>query len=362
MRNTVLAGVVAGLFSAGTLVHAAPFATAREAAAVAVENIAPGAIAKPAITDQQRARLAEKLQRINQIMQSASADLQAQPAGSRAWLLESLLKMTNEQVAAIPVTAGFRATADQMSRAAKTVTKALGSPNTDLVYRPITPCRFIDTRFLGGPINGSRDYTLAGDGGPNGGSASCNPVANSGVSSADDIAAVSMNVAIVGPTVAPGFIGARPPGSTNATALVNWFQSGPTVQASNAGVVSTLQAVGNPNEIEFFGSPTDIVVDIMGVFTRPDATPLDCTQATTIIANVTTGTRQVQQVFCATGYQVVGGGVEAVGLTNANNTINASAPTFQDVANNGWFTSVTNNTGSTQSYEFYAICCRVPGR
>jgi len=364
MRNTLLAGVCAGLAVAGTAVHAAPYGTAKEAAAVAIENVAPWPIAKPAITAEQRARLAEKLQRINQIMQSIAADTQAQeaPAESRRWLLETLLRMTNEQVARIAPTGSFRMTAADAGRVARTVPKLIGDPSTDLVYRPITPCRFIDTRFIGGPISGSRDYTLSGDGGPNGGSAACNPVALSGVSSADDIAAVSMNVAIVGPTAAPGFIGARPPGSTNATALVNWFQTGAQVQASNAGVVSTLQDAVNPNEIEFFGSPTNIVVDIMGVFTRPDATPLDCTQTITLLNNLANGTRMTGQAVCATGFQVVGGGAEAISNDNTGSFINALAPMFQDVANNGWFASVTNNSGATQSYRIYAICCRVPGR
>jgi hypothetical protein len=365
MRNTLLAGLAAGLVLTAPAVHAAPFASVKEAAAVAIENVAPGVIARPSITAEQRARLADKLARIDRIMQATAGDaaVGAVSGDQRRWLIEQLLRMTNEQVMQMAPAGSFRATADQASRVAKISTKAIGDPSTDLVYRPIVPCRFIDTRFLGGPINGSRDYTLSGDGGPNGGSAACNPVTLSGVTNADDIAAVSMNVAIVGPTAAPGFIGARPPGSSNSTALVNWYQAGPQVQASNAAVVTTLQAVGNPNEIEFFGSPTDIVVDIMGVFTRPDATPLDCTQATTVIANVTNGSRQTQEMICATGYQVVAGGVEAVGLSgNAGSIINASAPTFQDVANNGWFSSVTNNTGSTQSYQFYAICCRVPGR
>ena len=363
MRNTLLASAIAGLLSAGTAVQAAPFASAKEAAAAATENVAPGSIAKPAITPEQRARLADKLQRIDRIMQAASADADSSAlAGEqKRWLLESLLRMTNEQVMQVAPSGGISTISAVTGRVAKVSPKALGSPSTDLVYRPITPCRFIDTRFIGGPISGSRDYTLSGDGGPNGGSASCNPVANSGVTNADDIAAVSLNVAIVGPTAAPGFIGARPPGSTNATALVNWYQSGPQVQASNAGVVSTLQNVGNPNEIEFFGSPTDIVVDIMGVFTRPDATPLDCTQVISAVV-VANGVRQTQQVFCGTGYQVVGGGVEAPTDLNTGSFINALAPTFQDVANNGWFSSVTNSSGSSHSYNFYAICCRVPGR
>src|SRR5439155_22106703 len=112
------------------------------------------------------------------------------------------------------------------------------------VYRPIPPCRYIDSRNVLGPISGSRTYDLDGTGSPWGGSASCNPVTASGVLNADDFAAVAINVTIIGPTGAPGFIGARPVGSPNTTSLVNWFQAGATVQPASAGVISTFQGLG----------------------------------------------------------------------------------------------------------------------
>lgn len=47
----------------------------------------------------------------------------------------------------------------------------------DLVYKPISPCRFIDTRSVGGPINGTRSFNLNLTGATYGGQAACNPIA-----------------------------------------------------------------------------------------------------------------------------------------------------------------------------------------
>ena len=40
--------------------------------------------------------------------------------------------------------------------------KALGDANADLTYTPVTPCRLVDTRVVGGPIatNASRDFKV----------------------------------------------------------------------------------------------------------------------------------------------------------------------------------------------------------
>ncbi|MEO5763741.1 MAG: hypothetical protein ABIR52_00375, partial [Casimicrobiaceae bacterium] len=38
--------------------------------------------------------------------------------------------------------------------------KALGSTTEDLVYKPVTPCRFVDTRIVGGKISPTRAFDL----------------------------------------------------------------------------------------------------------------------------------------------------------------------------------------------------------
>ena len=317
------------------------------------------------ITPQQRERLAERLRLVDQIVRVVDPELRASEVGAdrRQWLLESLYLMPLEKLRALGVPASFRGVTDAIARADKTAVKAIGSTSTDLVYRPITPCRYIDTRIVPAALPHSYDLGVTGTTG--GGSAGCNIVAASGVNNADDFAAISMNVAIVNPSAAPGFLGARPNGSANSTALVNWYQVGPTVQASNAGVVTTSQGAGN--EIEFFGTQTNFVVDVMGVFTRPDATPLDCTTVSTtgtgtfppggdsLFFNVPT--------VCPTGYTGVGIGCE-YGPASAPGLSLISVGVADSTT--GFLTCVwRNQTGTTLDYtnfHTHTRCCRVPGR
>ena len=205
------------------------------------------------------------------------------------WLRESLYRLTLEQLQGMGSPSTLADATDALGRV-RDASPQLGSSAVELVYYPITPCRYIDTRFQGGPLAGTRTYDLAFTGGAFGGSIGCDPKAAVG-GNEDNIGALAMNVAIVGPTAAPGFVGVRPAGGSATTALVNWWEQGPNVQASNAGVVSTNQSAVTTAEIEFFGSPTQFIVDIFGVFAAPTATALDCVDGTLAITTLNTTTR-----------------------------------------------------------------------
>jgi len=220
------------------------------------------------ITEQQRARLAEKLALVDRIMVAVTASTDTSTNDQRQWLRERLYGAPLAQLQAMGSPSSFQAATAALTRSA-VMTKDLGDFGTDLVYRPITPCRYIDTRNVGGPIVGMRDFALINTGATYGGSGACNPVATAPSGSTAFIAAININVTIIGPGTAPGFIGARPAGGSNTTSLVNWYEGGPTVQAANAAVVST----GNGGQIEFFGSPVNIVVDVMGIFTEAPNPP-----------------------------------------------------------------------------------------
>ena len=324
------------------------------------------------ITDAQRARLAEKLQLIDRIVQAAERSEGTQHLAPERlnWLRESLYMMSVDTIRSLGVPASFAASRDAIRTVQKVAPKALGDPSLDLVYRPITPCRYIDTRVTGIPL-GSSPYSvnLGVTGASYGGSAGCNPVAASGVANADDFAAISMNVAIVTPQLAPGFVGARPAGSSQVTALVNWFQTGANVQASNAAVVTTKQGAGD--EIEFFGTPTELVVDIMGVFTRPDATALDCQspspgQSGLGTANVAPGssfTDLFQAPACAAGYAAVALGCEYGPVAPAGLALTSVG--VPDPATGFVACSWYNGSASTlnkSDFHIHTRCCRVPGR
>jgi hypothetical protein len=353
---------------------ACTFAAAAAVASAAGPLVSTDAGARDAqgISDVQRARLAEKLQLVDRIVQLAerSEGTTGLSPERRSWLRESLYMMPLDTVRSLGAPSGFAATRDAIMAAQKIALKALGDPGSDLVYRPITPCRYIDTRVTGVPV-GSSPYSvdLGVTGATYGGSGGCNPVVASGVANADDFAAISMNVAIVTPQFAPGFIGARPAGSSQVTALVNWFQTGANVQASNAAVVTTKQGAGD--EIEFFGTPTHLVVDVMGVFTRPDATALDCQspspgQAGLGTANVPPGsafTDLFQAPACAAGYAAVALGCEYGPVAPAGlalTSVGVPDPATGFVACS-WF----NGSASTldkSNFHIHTRCCRVPGR
>ena len=344
--------------------------TIQATAGVAIATLALCASAASSgagITDAQRARLAERLRLAEQVVRVVDADARSATvtAERRQWLLDSLYLMPLEKLRAMgtPPTFDAAAAAVAAAGAQKTSTKALGDAASDLVYRPITPCRYIDTRNV--PQTLPATFNLGTTGNVYGGSAACNIVTASGVANADDFAAVSMNIAIVNPNFAPGFLGARPNGSVNSTALVNWYQVGPIVQASNAGVVTTAQGAGD--EIQFFGTQTQFVVDVMGVFTKPDATPLDCTTVTT--AGTGTFPTGGDSLFfnvptvCPSGYTGVAVGCE-YGPTAAPGLALISVGVADPLT--GFLTCVwRNETGTTLNYSNFHThtrCCRVPGR
>jgi hypothetical protein len=235
----------------------------------------------------------------------------------------------------------------------------LGQTTSELVYIPIAPCRFIDTRNVGGPISGTRAYDFDLTGSSYGGSGACNPSGAVG-GNAKLIGAIAMNVTIVSPPLAPGFLGARPAGDTNTTSLVNWYEGGATVQAANAAVITTNQGAGT-NEIEFFGGPTQVIVDVFGVFAAPTATALDCaTQVQHGPGNndVLNNTFQVIGApACPAGYTRTAVNCHEDSFGSGVYLQEASAA-FSDCR----FFNVSGISRSSSQMAAESVCCRIPGR
>ena len=349
--SLVVGGALA--MAAGTAVQAAPARIDRATAA------SQGA----GITAEQRAMLAEKLALVDRIMRASGA---SQPgtqvsADQQRWMQESLYRLPLAKLRTMGVPSGYDAAASAIASAKADVAREgiakLGQASTELVYYPITPCRFIDTRVVGGRIVLSRTYDLDLTGDVYGGSAACNPKAAVGNDS-NNIGAISMNVAIVDPTQFPGFLGARPFGSTNLTSLVNWYQAGPTVQASNAGIVTTDQSLAL-DEIEFFGSTTHLVVDVLGLFAAPTSTPLDCVTGTLTQTAVNTTTRDysLQASGCPTGYGMVSNSCNAIGDLAGVRQAGGGVQTANDARCIGRYEG-----GSSATIINVPWCCRIPGR
>ncbi len=314
--------------------------------------------AQPA-TAAQQAMLAEKLAIAERLMQAAVEGRDV-TVDYRMWLLESMYRAPLSELRAIAASSGPDAIVRAVTKAAKAPQK-LGAASTELVYYPITPCRYIDTRNVGGPLAAPRGFDLASTGNTYGGSAACDPKAAVG-GNEDTIGALAINVAIVSPTTAPGFVGVRPAGAVNTSALVNWYAAGANVQASNAGVVTTNQAPATANEIEFFGSPTQFIVDVFGVFAAPTATALDCTNGTETNTVVDTVTRDFNLFAnaCPTGYAMVSNSCQAgpSGAFEGGQVVLAGQGTFTGDSNCfGYYTGTSSATIYNTPW-----CCRIPGR
>jgi hypothetical protein len=279
-------------------------------------------------------------------------------ADYRMWLLESIYRAPLAELRTIAPGAGADAIVRAVTKAAKAPAK-LGAGNTELVYYPITPCRYIDTRNVGGPLTTPRGFDLANNGNSYGGSAACDPKTAVG-GNEDTIGALAINVAIVSPTTAPGFVGVRPAGAVNTSALVNWYAAGANVQASNAGVVTTNQAPATTNEIEFFGSPTQFIVDVFGVFAAPTATALDCTNGTetNVVVNTTTRDFNLFADACPAGYAMTSNSCQAAGDATGGAVVLAGQGTFVGGSNCfGYYAGTSSATIFNAPW-----CCRIPGR
>jgi hypothetical protein len=332
----------------------------------------PGALASSrdvAISPEQRARLAERLRIVEQTMRVVDADLRKQDnaAARRQWIVESLYSMPLEKLRALGNPPTSAALSDAITRVKNVQQKALGSTTVDLVYQPFVPCRFADTRVVGGKISPSRSFDISQNGNVYGGSAACNITTLAGVPD-NAIGAVAMNVTLFDTSTAasPGFIGVRPVGSANLTSILNWNTSNPTAQDANTTIVAMDQS-GATDEFEVFDSgPVQVIIDIMGVFTAPGATALDCT---TVVTNGA-GTVPTGNTFpfpipttCPTGYTGVAiaceyGPVPPAGL--ALTSVGAADVTT------GFLTCLwRNESGATlqgSDFHTHTRCCRVPGR
>jgi hypothetical protein len=323
------------------------------------------------VTAAQRAEVARRYDLAKRIVERVSAN--AGPEGvapaERASLLVTLLTQPAERLAAL---SGAPERGALLSELAKPMPKLLGDASNDLVFKPFTPCRYIDTRNVGGKIAGIRTYDLANNGGVYGGSAACNPKTLALVANEDLIGALAVNIALVDTSSgAPGFLTMRPAGSTQLTALANWYVASASAQDSNAAVVA-IDQTAQADEVEILTSgQVHVIVDLLGAFVAPQATALSCTTVQTNATNAAPGQFSQFNAFCPTGYTITGGGchyynTDGTPATENTVVINKSTRAYDPMAQtylNGWLCALTNNDmAKTFNFGNRAVCCRVPGR
>jgi hypothetical protein len=231
----------------------------------------------------------------------------------------------------------------------------LGDIGADLVYTPVDPCRIVDTRNAGGPIAGftSRSFDVdapdvpwfTGQGGNNG---PC------GIPF-DVTRAVAMNVTVTQPDNF-GYVTVWAVGSPQPLASVLNFNPGQTIP--NFIIAPVEPGVGNDFNVFVALGTTHIIVDVMGYFAPPVATPLDCTDAASGFVAVAVNSWTTVDANCPAEYTATGGGH----FTNEGTLGYPGVWTLSVPNGNGWRIWVDNQTDGPRNVQAWARCCRVLGR
>jgi hypothetical protein len=229
--------------------------------------------------------------------------------------------------------------------------KLLGDVNQDLVFTPVTVCRILDTRIVGGeiPKAGTRSFKAytATDFQFQGGAAS-----DCGIPA--DVAAITVKITASWPpnygyfTQYPSNEG-RPLAST-----LNYFGNAHT---SNEAIFRLCRPACANQFTIYSTQMAHVVVDVDGYFREPAATPLDCTVATASGSLDLLSGIQTKSVSCPAGYAATGGGcggVLGIGVSTSEPLVTGGKPT-------GWSCDLVGSLLSVLGYEVNATCCRTPG-
>lgn len=230
--------------------------------------------------------------------------------------------------------------------------KALGTPGSDLVFTPVTPCRIVDTRNAGGRLASgatrsfdaytATDFTAQG-----GASGDCGIPENA--------SAITVKLAASQPLL-DGYLTAFPSDEPQPMASsLNYLRG---VVSSNETHLKLCRP-GCASEFSVFSLwDTDVVVDVTGYFIEPEATALDCVVASQSGNLDLLSGLQTRSVSCAAGYTATGGGCGGplgIGISNSQPVVTAGSPT-------GWSCDLIGSLLSIVSYQVNATCCRIPGR
>jgi hypothetical protein len=356
MTRTALGLCIAAALLASTVEANGPAASIDTSTGQPAGVLKAGHVMSP-ITASEKAQIAERLSLTQSILERIAPEAKALglSGGWRSSMSNQLLALPVAQLRSVAVVGGYAATLDAVRKPTATMQKALGDANQDLVYRPVTPCRYIDTRNVGGKISGSRtfDYDAASE--AYGGDVGCRPYAMFG----GGLLALSMNFTILDPGGAPGFLRAKPFGSTSATSLVNWYAVGPSVQVGNAGIVTNDNGAAAEELQVDTSSSVHVIADIFGGFVRAteNASALECTTGDSGSVSVPAfSDGDVTGSACAVGYSLTGISCHWGGSAN-------NGPLFTFVLNvNGTDgrCRAHNATASAQNLYIRNKCCRVP--
>lgn len=233
--------------------------------------------------------------------------------------------------------------------------KLLGDLNADLVYTPITPCRIADTRVTGGgPITagGTRsffsvntnNYTVQGGSATNCGLLGVNA------------SAIAINITAVSPSAA-GYATVYPFGTTQPLAASVNYTAGAIV--NNAIITRIPNPLQSSDFTVFSFAQAHYVIDIVGYFAPPQATPLQCVdtglQTFTIAGNTT---NFFDNPACPVGYKAT----TPYCWTGSSGVYSQGSGFNGNLATTNTFCAWQNTNAGSQTVFGGNVCCRVPGR
>ncbi|WP_020684031.1 hypothetical protein [Rudaea cellulosilytica] len=356
--------------AASLLVSAAAFAAGPVAGPAGPAN----APAKKTLSAAQLAEAQARVNLANQIVQNVAADALANGA-TDSWRLSLLANLYNTPSSALQNIRGSATTlgkVQEMALAARaqaaasaapaaggtsaasgagptSSTDGLGSTTDSLVFTPMTPCRFIDTRNIGTPIGTSAaTFDTFNFGSSYGGSGTCT------LPSIGE-PAIAVNVTVVNPSAAPGYINVRPAGSTQNTSFINWYQSGASVQVANAGIIATALTGGHYKfEMLTGGGTASAIMDYFGYFGASAAVALTVTEPASEAVTLASGYNNFHYTT-----STCPSGTTAVSAYCYNSQIDGVYLVGSGV-NGGAWCGWRNLTGATQTVYQSTFCASVP--
>ena len=238
----------------------------------------------------------------------------------------------------------------------------IGSLSADLVFTPITPCRILDTRLIGGgagtpiPAGGTTAYFTGGvsNFASAGGSAT-----NCGLQAAGlNIAAVAVNFVAVGPSAA-GYITVFPFNGVQPTASTLNYTAGEVV--ANSAIVKVSQVSITAMSIYSLAT-THVVADVTGYYSKPVSVgSLECTLVTaTHSLAISFASFQFNTASCPATHPVV---VSPYCYNNENLNVYSTGSAANGVGNSGGpWCGWRNVSGAIANVQQGQTCCRIPGR
>jgi len=232
---------------------------------------------------------------------------------------------------------------------------------SNLVYKPLEPCRIMDTRNatapsgVQGPILGNLLYHIPGfiTAGQNWGQYGGAGASDCGLTN-PSIHAVAIVITILNPNFS-AFLGVSDVNNLS-TVLSNVALN--YTQGQGLSTMYIVPQISTTNI--FFALPASLSVqlifDVVGYYVLSDATALQCTTQSSVATAIagSGGTGSATSPACTVGYTLVGGSCDS-------DSFNMNLVSHE-AAGGTWFCSAINSGGAAAHLTATANCCRVPGK